>query len=110
MEAPLKGNLFEDIRFPTGNAELFEIIRNDKVRIERIISTGQTTPEGEWYDQDEDEFVVLMQGQARIKYQEGNELLLTAGDYVMIPSHTRHRVSYTSEEPCCVWMAIYGDL
>jgi cupin 2 domain-containing protein len=79
-------------------------------RIERIISTGQTTPVGQWYDQPQDEWVILLQGEARLSYADGSEQCLGAGDYVLIPAHRQHRVAYTSSDPPCIWLAVHGAI
>ena len=93
------------------NEELFEtLISADNMLIERIISTGQTTPSGEWYDQDRDEWVILLQGEAVLAYTDGSKIQLTAGDYLSIPAHQKHRVEYTSSEPPCIWLAIHANL
>lgn len=91
--------------------ERFEpLIQTDQILIERIISTGQTTPEGEWYDQPHDEWVLLLQGNAQLMYEDGTEIELKAGDYLLIPAHQKHRVSYTSSNPACIWLAIHAAL
>ena len=80
------------------------------MKIERIVSSGQTTPTREWYDQDQDEWVVLIQGESELEYENGDKQRLTAGDHVLIPAHLRHRIVYTSAEPPCIWIAVFGDL
>ena len=93
------------------NKELFEsIVSTDNILIERIISTGQSTPPGEWYDQDRDEWVILLQGEAVLLYSDRSQIKLTAGDYLFIPAHHKHRVEYTSSTPPCIWLAVHGDL
>ncbi len=93
------------------NKELFEsIVANGKILIERIISTGQTTPPGEWYDQDKDEWVILLQGEAILSYEDESQVTLTVGDYLFIPAHQKHRVEYTSSNPPCIWLAVHGDM
>lgn len=89
--------------------ELFEsILKRAPIRIERIISRGHITPEGQWYDQDVDEWVMLVQGKATILYEHGHEsITLNAGDYVLIPAHTRHRVNWTPPDTDTVWLAIH---
>ena len=64
------------------NEDIIDLVRSDDIRIERIVSTGQTTPEGQWYDQDEDEWVALIQGEAVLEYESGERLNLSAGDHV----------------------------
>lgn len=93
------------------NQELFEtLVSGNNILIERIISTGQTTPSGEWYDQDQDEWVILLQGEASLVYDDGSQIKLIAGDYLLIPAHKKHRVVYTSSEPPCIWLAIHAHL
>ena len=90
--------------------EFTELFHSKDLRIERIVSTGQTTPEGQWYDQDEDEWVALIQGEAVLEYENGERLNLSAGDHVLLPAHCRHRVAYTSPQPPCIWLAVFGKL
>ena len=92
------------------NEDIIDLVRSDDIRIERIVSTGQTTPAGEWYDQDQDEWVVLIQGKAVLEYETGEKLRLSAGDHVLLPAHCRHRVAYTSPQPPCIWIAVFGKL
>ena len=88
--------------------ELFEtLLSTEGVLIERIISTGQTTPPGEWYDQEHDEWVILLQGEAELSYADGSGIKLGSGDYVFIPARCQHRVEYTSSEPPCIWLAVH---
>ncbi|MCY4489383.1 MAG: cupin domain-containing protein [Deltaproteobacteria bacterium] len=92
-------------------AEAFtDLIPDRGVKIERIVSHGQATPAGEWYDQDRDEWVVLIQGEAVLAYEAGDKLRLNAGDHVLIPAHQRHRVEHTSRTPPCIWIAVFGKL
>lgn len=89
--------------------EIFErLIERPGLRIERIVSTGQSTPEGEWYDQARDEFVVVVAGAARLRIEgEAEDRALGEGDWVFLPAHCRHRVTWTREEPPTVWLAIH---
>ena len=82
------------------------IPRND-VRIERIISTGQSSPSGFWYDQAEDEWVAVLQGNAALEWADGTVQELVTGDYLLIPAGKKHRVARTSAEPPCIWLAIF---
>ncbi len=78
--------------------------------IERIISRGQQTPPHTWLDQPQDEWVVLLQGEAELAYADGSCLRLKAGDHVLIPARQQHRVEYTSTDPACIWLAVHGSL
>lgn len=86
------------------------LVSGPGIRIERIISQGQASPPGFWYDQDQDEWVVLLQGQAILVWEGGGSLEMMAGDWFFIPAHQRHRVDFTSEDPPCIWLAVHGKL
>lgn len=106
---PETSNVFAMPAGVPGDDEFFEVLaRGDGVRVERIISHGHTTPEGEWYDQDDTEWVVLVQGEATLEWEDGARSELGAGDAVFIEAHRRHRVVRTSSEPPCVWLAVHG--
>lgn len=76
------------------------------VKIERIVSKGHRTKAGDWYDQAQDEWVIVLQGQAVLVY-ENCQQTLNIGDYVFIPAHTKHRVDWTAPDKVTVWLAIY---
>lgn len=102
-------NLFE-LPLALPDEEVFETLWESRgVLVERIISRGQASPPDFWYDQLKDEWVVLIQGQARLRWEDGSVQELAAGDAVMIPAHVRHRVDYTSTEPPCIWLAIHAE-
>jgi cupin 2 domain-containing protein len=102
-----KKNIFGEL--PHSENEIFEdIISNNKFRLERIISRGQTTPQGEWYDQDKDECVILLTGAAKIQFYGEPELIdLSPGDYIIIPAHKKHRVEWTDENTETIWLALH---
>ena len=78
------------------------------LRIERIVSTGHATPEGRWYDQDSDEWVLVVSGNARLRLEgEAQDRELGEGDFVFLPAHCRHRVAWTQRQPPTVWLAIH---
>lgn len=77
------------------------------VRVERILSTGQASPEGFWYDQAWDEFVLVVQGAARLQVEGEGERPLGPGDWMMIPAHRRHRVAWTVPDAPTVWLAVH---
>ena len=93
------------------DGERFEaIVRTEGLLIERIVSTGQATPDGEWYDQERDEWVVLLAGQAVLRFGDGSTTQLNPGDHLLIPARCRHRVESTTVDPPCVWLAVHGNL
>ena len=104
------GNLFAGIPI-TLPAEQFEtLVETTTCRLERIISIGHATPPSEWYDQDRAEWVLLLQGQAGLRFaNEDCERTLDAGDYLWIPAHCRHRVEWTSQHPPAIWLALHLD-
>lgn len=87
--------------------EIFEsLLDTHPITIERIISTGQATPPGEWYDQDHDEWVIVLSGSAGLRDAQ-HTYELTAGDYVYIPAHQRHRVEWTDAHQPTIWLAVH---
>ncbi len=101
------GNLFDPLP-DARSGEIFEdLIKNPSVRIERIVSRGQTSPESGWYDQDEHEWVVVLKGMAELTFEQGGIVKLQVGDYVNVPAHTRHKVSWTDPEYETVWLAVF---
>jgi cupin 2 domain-containing protein len=101
-------NLFSNIP-DSITEEIFEtLIKTDHFKLGRIISSGQTTPPGEWYDQDEDEWVILLSGRAGLLFEDDKEIcVMNPGDYVHIPAHTRHRVEWTDANQKTVWLALH---
>lgn len=101
------GNLFTCIpaEMPEEISDLLAV--GDGVRIERILSKGHASPPGFWYDQTEHEWVLLMQGEARLRFKDGKSMHLTSGTYVHIPAHTKHRVEWTTEAGETIWLAVF---
>lgn len=107
-----RGNIFAlKNKIRNTDPELFEtLFAGNNCKVERIVSAGHTTPEGQWYDQARDEWVVLLSGNAKLEFAGGENIILETGDFIFIPAHQKHRVAYTSSKPLCVWLAIHGDL
>ena len=102
-----KANLFV-LPSPLPTKELTEILlRCDEHRVERILSTGQASPPDFWYDQEEDEWVAVLQGEAVLKWDDESTTEMRSGDYLLIPAHRKHRVERTSQEPPCIWLALF---
>jgi len=89
--------------------EVFETcLETPAFRLERILSRGHTSPEGAWYDQALDEWVMLLQGRARLQVEDQVEPIeLQPGDTLLIPAHCRHRVSWTDPDQDTVWLALH---
>lgn len=84
------------------------LLHLDGVRIERIVSSGQATPEGEWYDQGWDEWILLLAGSAALIVEGKSEpQRLTVGDCLLIPAYQRHRVAWTAPDERTVWLAVH---
>ena len=100
-------NMF-DLIPATLETELFEqIVTAGNVRIERILSQGHSSPESGWYVQDENEWVMVLQGHGRLGFADGREIDLKAGDYLNLPAHCKHRVIWTDPECVTVWLAVF---
>ncbi len=93
------------------DAERFETLANmPGTRIERIVSTGQTTPDGEWYDQGWDEWVMVVTGSAKLQIEgEPSPRDLTPGGWLLLPRRVRHRVVWTDPNTPTVWLAIHSE-
>ncbi len=88
--------------------EVFEdIVHAPGVRIERIVSLGHTSPESGWYDQDENEWVMVIQGGGEITFEDGAVCKLSKGDYLTIPAGRKHRVSWTDPDQITLWLAVF---
>ncbi len=107
-----RGTLFAPATFGGGspqNEEFTEVLAlGGGSRVERIVSEGHTSPQGFWYDQDEWEWVSVLQGSAELEFEGRGRVALSAGEWVLIPAHERHRVARTSTDPQCVWLAVFG--
>jgi cupin 2 domain-containing protein len=101
-------NLFAAIP-PEIPQEIFQVLlETNHFRLERIISAGQATAPGEWYDQDDHEWVVLLTGAAGLRFEDEPEpRVLGPGDHLLIPAHRRHRVEWTDPEAPTVWLALH---
>ena len=100
-------NLFENIPQNMPEELVTELLKTDIVRIERIVSSGQRSPEGFWYDQKENEWVLLLEGAATLAFQDGNPVELAPGDFLNIPAGRRHRVERTAPDRRTVWLAVF---
>jgi len=103
-----KGNIFADIPAQLMEERFETIVERSGARIERIISYGQSTPEGEWYDQVQDEWVLLISGSAELLIEgEIEPRQLGPGDYLLLPARCRHRVVRTDRDEKTIWLAIH---
>ena len=102
------GNLLADLPATLAEEELRTLLTTPDLRVERIVSTGQASPPGFWYDQDWAEWVLVLSGQAALFIEgEAAPRVLEPGSYVHLPAHCRHRVEWTSTDTPTVWLAVH---
>jgi cupin 2 domain-containing protein len=101
-------NLFAPLPHRISGEFLEVLVKTESFHLERIVSTGQATPPGEWYDQDTHEWVILLSGRAALLFDsEPEAVVMKPGDYMHIPAHRRHRVEWTDPEEPTVWLALH---
>jgi cupin 2 domain-containing protein len=101
-------NIFSDLPAQLPEELVETLVTSDRVRIERIVSHGHASPEGFWYDQDQNEFVMLLKGAARLQFEgEDEPIEMSPGDFIEIPAHRKHRVEWTTPDGPTVWLAVY---
>ncbi len=100
------GNLLRDPNGSQSHAEIFRtLLESPHVKLEHMISHGQASPPDFWYDQVEDEWVLLLRGKATLEFADGGMVELTSGSHLTIPKHVRHRVHQTTED--AIWLALF---
>ena len=99
-------NIFNNIP-DNMESELFEqIVNSDNVKIERIISKGHHSPESGWYDQEQNEWVMVLTGEAVLSFIGGSDISMKKGDYITIPAHKKHKVKSTAANVETIWLAV----
>ena len=102
------GNIFSAIPKDLDQEAVEEIINSGNFRIERIMSRGHSTPPGQWYDQDQDEWVIVLAGSAALLFEGSyHASTLKPGDYVNIPAHVKHKVEWTNQAEETIWLAVH---
>jgi cupin 2 domain-containing protein len=100
-------NIFESIPEDL-SSEIFEsLVESDHIRIERIVSKGHTSPDSGWYDQDNNEWVMILKGEATLTFADESPVTLKAGDYINLPAHKKHKVTWTATDIETVWLAVH---
>ena len=104
------GNLLRDLPDDTGEEHFEEIVAGPGSRVERIVSRGQASPAGFWYEQERGEWVAVLSGAARLRLEDPAEIVeLRPGDHCWIAARRRHRVEWTDEKEPTVWLAVHLD-
>jgi len=98
-------NLFAELPGSAPGEVCDTLLEKDGLRIERIVSHSSASPEGFWYDQEQEEWILVLKGEAKLRIFQDELILLKAGDYLLIPRRRRHRVEWTSVET--IWLAIH---
>ena len=102
------GNLFEGLDAKAPDERFDALLTRPGLRIERIVSTGQAGADGQWYDQPQTEWVVLLSGSAVLRFEdEAEPRILRPGDWMTIAPHRRHRVEATDAFTPSVWLAVH---
>jgi cupin 2 domain-containing protein len=107
LNGPMK-NLFADIPKDLSD-EMFEtLLQTSDFRIERIVSNGHCSPNGFWYDPNDNEWVILLKGSAVLRFEDQSEnIKMNPGDYINIERHRRHRVEWTDPGQETIWLAVH---
>jgi len=108
----MKRSIFEQLPEELPKELVSVLAESNSVRIERIVSDGHASPEGFWYDQNQNEWVLLMSGSAvlSLETESGIEQIeLNSGDHQLIPAHQRHRVESTSSTEKTIWLAVFYE-
>ena len=101
-----KYNIFEEIIIDKNEEKFFEIFKNETIKIEKIVSNGQTSPQNFWYEQEENEFVLVLEGFAILQFED-KDIELKKGDCLNIKAKQKHRVKFTSLTEPTIWFAVF---
>ena len=100
-------NIFKSLPTYVDTEAFDELLRDKNIRIERIVSKGHSSPETGWYDQEDNEWVLVVQGAGTILFEDGREVTLQQGDHLHIPAHIKHKVSWTDPAKETIWLAVH---
>lgn len=102
-------NIFSSLPDNLEQESFEELLLHKNIKIERIVSKGHTSPKAGWYDQDKNEWVLVLKGSGSILFENGDEFNLKKGDYLNIPANTKHKVTRTDPDSITIWLAIYYE-
>jgi cupin 2 domain-containing protein len=100
-------NIYDEIPDNPPNEIFEQLVENDRVCIERIVSKGHRSPESGWYDQQRNEWVMLLQGGAVLRFDDETTITLKPGDYISIAARRKHRVDWTDPDTTTIWLAVH---
>lgn len=100
-------NLFDNMPQNLKEEVFEQLVNTNNVRIERIISKGHYSPTFGWYDQEQNEWVLVLTGAAVLSFADGSDITMKKGDYINIPAHTKHKVKWTDPDLETLWLAIH---
>jgi len=104
----MTSNIFSNIPSAISKEIFKTIVTTDALKIERIISKGHVSPKDFWYDQPNSEWVIVLQGHAKLRFRENDEVIeLFLGDHLNIPPHVKHRVEWTDPDQKTIWLAVH---
>ncbi len=101
-----KYNIFDKVIIDKNEENFFQIFKNESIRVERIVSNGQKSPEDFWYEQIENEYILLLSGNAILEFEDF-EVELKKGDCLNIEAMQKHRVKFTSLDEPTIWFAVF---
>ncbi len=102
---PTLQNIFSSLSGEPGSESFLTLFETAGVKIERIVSHSHASPKNFWYDQEHAEWVMVLQGEAILAFEDGKRVSMKTGDYLLIPKNTRHRVERTSDKT--EWLVIH---
>ena len=101
-------NIFKNILENVSEEKFDELLNSKRIKIERIVSRGHSSPKDFWYDQEKNEWVMLLQGSAILLFKnDKEEIILKPGDYINIPASVKHRVEWTDPNQDTIWLVIF---
>jgi len=103
----MKNNIFKTIPDELPEEIFSELLNSRHFRIERIVSRGHCSPKDYWYDQTENEWIIVLQGKAKLLFEDNRLVELNVGDYLNISAHQKHRIEWTDPTIETVWLAVF---